>query len=111
MKNSLEEQSRMREIITFNKSSAVINLDPQFQPLRPGLEFKSFVFPSGAEQHIKLGEITSNKVLITTRLKSSDEIMRLLLTTDALKRAGVRDIEVFIPYLPYARQEIGRAHV
>jgi ribose-phosphate pyrophosphokinase len=31
--------------------------------------------------------------------------MDLLLRTDALKRSGIKDIDVFMPYVPYARQD------
>jgi ribose-phosphate pyrophosphokinase len=45
-------------------------------------------------------------VLITTRLSSSHEIMRLLIVTDALHRmVDVGHVSVFFPYLPYARQD------
>ncbi len=86
----------------------ILNLDPNFQPHGVGIEFKSFVFPSGCEVHIK--DINgvyskSDPVMITTRIKSSDDVMLLLMATDALKRLGLKNIELFIPYLPYARQD------
>lgn len=89
----------------------LLNLDKEFQPFLysygKGIEFDSFVFPSKCEVHIKLPKnITQNDpAYITTRLKSSDDIMTLLMATDALKRQQVKDICVLIPYLPYARQD------
>lgn len=83
----------------------ILNLDRNFQPFGEGIEFKDFIFPSKCEAHIKLPPISSDEALITTRIKSSDDAMTLLLATDALRRNGVREIEVFIPYLPYARQD------
>lgn len=82
-----------------------INLDQNFQPYGNGIEFKDFVFPSGCEVHIKLPKIEDTKVSLTTRIKSSNDIMFLLMATDAIKRSGVKEIELLIPYLPYARQD------
>lgn len=86
------------------KMKSILNLDKDFQPYGAGIAFKSFNFPSGCEVHIKLFEIGSS-VIITTRLKSSDDVMMLLMATDALKRSGVADISLRIPFLPYARQD------
>lgn len=90
-----------------------INLDENFKPFGGSLPYKHFSFPSGFEQHIKLAipdgatreELRNEQFLITTRIKSSDDIMLLLLATDALKRMGAKRINVFIPFLPYARQD------
>lgn len=83
-----------------------LNLSPGFNPFQPSievLESNSFVF-SGGEVHIKLlGQ--AEEVFISTRLNSSDDVMRLLLAVDALKRSGCSSISVLIPYLPYARQD------
>lgn len=69
-------------------------------------QFKTFKFPGG-ECHIKFDAafVPENKVRINTRLNTSDDIMLLHLTVDALRRMDVRYIELFIPYLPYARQD------
>lgn len=83
----------------------IINLDPKFHPFGPSIEYSSFSFPSGCEVHIKLPDLENIKTLITARIKSSDDVIKILLTNDALKRIGVKDIELFIPYLPYARQD------
>ena len=81
-----------------------INLTPGFTPC-PGeaIESKSFLF-SGGEVHVKLQE-AGEEMMITTRLNSSDDIMKLLLTVDALRRSGTKHISAFVPYLPYARQD------
>lgn len=63
-------------------------------------------FPSGCEEHIKVtGPIYGNSVKISARISSSEDIMRLLLITDAVKRMGAWSVHLFIPYLPYARQD------
>lgn len=91
---------------------AVINLDENFKPFGKEfteLEYQKFSFPSGCEPHIKIIEkswmIGNNEVIITTRIKSSEDLMILLLATDALKRLGFTYIKLFIPYLPFARQD------
>lgn len=83
----------------------IINLDKDFRPFRDGIEFQDFVFPSGCEVHIKFPPFKSTTAVITTRIKSSDDVMKLLMATDALKRSGVKEMELFMPYLPYARQD------
>ena len=74
------------------------------------LSFETLTF-NGGEEHIRfLSDLTEydedNEFRITARLKSSKDIMQLLLVTDALRR-GVRPkvLTCFIPYMPYARQD------
>ncbi len=62
---------------------------------------------SGGECHVKInvGDI-SDKTNITAHLNSSDDIMRLLLTVDAVRRVNPQSaIHLTIPYFPYARQD------
>ncbi|MCX2484941.1 ribose-phosphate diphosphokinase [Pedobacter sp. MR2016-24] len=84
----------------------VLNLSTGFNPFQSSIEeieSKSFLF-SGGEVHIKL-QGSADDVLISTRLNDSNDIMKLLLAVDALRRSGTKNISVFIPYLPYARQD------
>lgn len=83
----------------------LINLDKDFKPFGEGIEFQKFDFPSGCEPHIKLPSIKSKRIKITCRIQSANDLLLLLLTTDALKRSGVKKLECFIPYLPFARQD------
>lgn len=84
----------------------VINLDPTFTPYGPGAEFDRVTFPSGVELNIKFNQVAFNpNILITTRIKSSDDLVFLLLATDAIRRTGGKYIKLFIPYFPYARQD------
>jgi ribose-phosphate pyrophosphokinase len=85
----------------------VINLDKSFTPYGEGHAHDvSRQFPSGAEVNIQLDvQELPERVLITTRIRGSDDIMKLLLATDACKRLGATKITVLIPYLPYARQD------
>jgi len=69
------------------------------------LEFSSFEF-SGGEIGLKIKTPRKDsRVTITTRLTSSARIMELIMATDALKRSGYTNIDLFIPYMPYARQD------
>lgn len=62
---------------------------------------------SGGETHIRFLETLNpaNHYRIFTRLNSSDNIMQLLLAVDAMRRMDIAHIEVYIPYVPYARQD------
>ena len=85
----------------------IINLDAEFTPYGDNtINFEKLMFPSRIEPHIKIkNKINTKELLITTRIKSMDDLMLLLLTTDVLKRNNVEKINVFIPYLPFARQD------
>ena len=86
----------------------ILNLDPQFTPFPESeqLQFESFTFPGG-EPHLKiqskLGSI--KEVLITHRIGSFNDFGLLLLAIDALKRAKVEKLRIFLPYFPAARQD------
>lgn len=84
-----------------------INLDPEFSPGGAWNAYQSFDFPSGCEPHIKISPIYTGakECRITCRIRSGNDIIRLLLATDALRRMGIKDISVFIPYVPFARQD------
>lgn len=89
----------------------ILNLDKNFKPFGDGIEFERFDFPSGCEPHIKINADISDYILttppiqITCRIKKSDDLITLLLATDALKRMGYKIINLFLPYLPFARQD------
>lgn len=75
------------------------------------ITYKAFKF-SGGEIQVKLddAETASNSryIKITARLKSSDDIMELILLVDAIRRSGSgfpQAIDLICPYLPYARQD------
>lgn len=73
------------------------------------LDFKEFTFPAG-EVSIKLnnnygyfeygGENT-----ILARIQNSDDLFKLALLKDALGRMDKNPINLFLPYVPYARQD------
>jgi ribose-phosphate pyrophosphokinase len=66
---------------------------------------KSWRF-SGGEIGVRLLEdFSSRRIKLIARLNSSDDVMKLLLTKDALDHQGCPCIEVYIPYLSYSRQD------
>lgn len=85
-----------------------LNLDPLFTPLgkENSITFQAFTF-SGGEPHLK---ITSNlesvsEVNITHRINSFNDMGFVLIAVDALRRSGVQEINLVIPYFPAARQD------
>lgn len=71
-----------------------------------GKNIESFLF-SGGEVHLSLATIEIDETTkITAKLDSSEEVMKLLLVVDAVRRKNVQSsIELKIPYFPYARQD------
>jgi len=62
---------------------------------------------NGGEEHIKIHPETVKNpfVLIECNIQNSGDLIRLLLATDALKRIGVDNISLCMPYIPFARQD------
>lgn len=86
-----------------------LNIDPMFIPTAlPEIEHQFITF-GGGEQHIKLNTLIMyhniDKVVITHRVKNGDDIMKILIAVDALKRQGVKTFDLIMPYIPYARQD------
>lgn len=84
-----------------------LNLDPTFIPVAGNpVNFKSLVF-YGGEPHIKIEPFfdVNEKVLVTHRVNSFNDMGLLCVAIDALKRMGVSKIDLFIPYFPGARQD------
>lgn len=69
-------------------------------------EIKSFNF-NGGECHIRLPiDLNKERARISANLFNSDDIMKLLLCVDALRRINPAiDTHLTIPYFPYARQD------
>ena len=72
-------------------------------------DVKSFKFPAG-EVQVDISEyiaynVSNRAVKLYARLRSSDDIMKLLLVNDALREAGVNDIRLVLPYIPYQQQD------
>lgn len=85
----------------------ILNLDNNFKPLDgEEIQFENFTF-AGGEPHIKINTDFdhSEKVIITHRLNSFNDLGLLCLAVDALQRMGVETTELYIPYFPAARQD------
>jgi ribose-phosphate pyrophosphokinase len=86
----------------------MLNLNPGFTPLGENnlIEYRSFLF-AGGEPHIKISNHfdASFPVTITHRINSFNDLGMICITVDALKRMGVKEINLFIPYFPAARQD------
>lgn len=70
--------------------------------------FKAFTF-NGGERHIRLenpGPYVNATFEVEARMTSPYDIIDLLLVTDALRQAGTNiQIDLLMPYVPYARQD------
>lgn len=69
-------------------------------------EIKAFNFPAG-EVGLRLLKTNPYKkdVIIQAKIENSNDIMTLLMATDALRRMGHKNISLDMPYVPYARQD------
>lgn len=69
---------------------------------------KAWTFPGG-ERNVKfmtdVSRFADSGATITCYFKSSDDVMDLLLTVNALRNAGVKQLKLQIPYFPFARQD------
>lgn len=71
------------------------------------LKPECFVFPGGEVQvAIELSADDLLRVVIDADLRSSDDVMSLLMLTDAIRRqVPATPIDLKLPYVPYARQD------
>lgn len=84
----------------------ILNLDTQFSPITGDtISHESFFF-NGGEPHIRIDNIdTSQDVILTHRIQSFNDVGMIAIAVDALRRMGVKNIELVIPYFPAARQD------
>jgi ribose-phosphate pyrophosphokinase len=73
-------------------------------PKQEGALLKHFEFGSG-EHHLQVLTPSTHHVEIMFRYSGDQSMMQLLLLTDALRRQGAREIDLYIPYFPGARQD------
>jgi ribose-phosphate pyrophosphokinase len=84
----------------------ILNLDFEFTPFGEGIPIKIFDFPSGCEPHVKLlTKPKSDEVHVTCRIRSTKDIIVLMLAVDALRNSGVKKVSLTMPYIPFARQD------
>ena len=75
------------------------------------LDYKSFVFPAGeigiklnANDYLYKYNVTPHQTIVA-RLQDSKDVFGLALVKDALERFDDTPINLFMPYIPYARQD------
>ena len=86
-----------------------LNLDKDFNPTSLGdIDHFKMRF-SGGESHIKLSENIDysnvERVVITNRFIDGNSIIEVLIAKDALQYKGVKNFDLVMPYVPYARQD------
>lgn len=69
-----------------------------------GFSHEKFNFPCG-EMQVKLGTVHMDMPHITWEFESNEEIFELLLIVDALKRNLKQLGNLYLPYVPFARQD------
>jgi ribose-phosphate pyrophosphokinase len=69
------------------------------------ISYKAFVF-NGGEVSVKLPNIPSDADLtILAKIQNSNDFFFLANIKDALEHIGFKNLKLFLPYLPYARQD------
>ena len=69
------------------------------------ISFKKSIFPGG-EINVRVDGGVGNRVTIFTLLKSSEDVMTLVMLVDAIRRVNQSTkIQLNMPYIPYARQD------
>lgn len=90
-------------------TTLALNLDPNFKPTYLHDIDHTLMKFKGGESHIKLNmdcDFTIiDKVVITNRFVDGDDIMEVLIAKDSLNLVGVKDVDLIMPYIPYARQD------
>jgi ribose-phosphate pyrophosphokinase len=87
----------------------ITKIDP-ITGIRKELAFKEFLFPAG-EVSVKLNakdyayQALNLPNTIVARLQNSDDLFKLAMIKDALARFDKNPINLFVPYVPYARQD------
>lgn len=74
-------------------------------------KFEIFDFPSGCEPHVKFDTGIFHyiekyeDITIKCKIQSIKDIFVILLVTDALKQMGYYNLSLYIPFVPFARQD------
>lgn len=70
------------------------------------IEAKFSTFKGGEEQvRVTPYEDPEEPITIAARVNSSSDLMRVMVLKDALRRMDSRHVHLYMPYLPYARQD------
>lgn len=88
--------------------SIALSVDGSFFPVgfSQSIEADFMTFPGG-EEHVKAGFAVSKTrdSWIAARITNSSAFMRVAMASDALRRSGATSVRLFMPYIPYARQD------
>lgn len=69
------------------------------------IPYQRLIF-SGGEVQVRINSQRNFiQATIKVHIRSSDDLMELLLITDALRRQGCKELSLVMPYIPYARQD------
>ena len=84
----------------------VLNLDKEFTPIQGReIDYESFVF-NGGEPHIRISKVDpAEAVYVTHRINSFNDLGLLSIAIDALQRMKIKEIHIYMPYFPGARQD------
>ncbi|RLA42005.1 MAG: hypothetical protein DRR06_15200 [Gammaproteobacteria bacterium] len=85
--------------------NATLNLSTGFGIHGYEIPFTTSMFPAGEVYINTEVPFGAKAVRINSRCKNGNDIMRILMAVDSMQRQGVRHTELFIPYLPYSRQD------
>lgn len=71
----------------------------------PDTNEASFItFPTG-ERHLRVGPSVSRDRVMLVYKDTCPDVMRIALAVDALRESGVQTIKLYMPFVPYARQD------
>ena len=83
-----------------------LNLDSSFEPLGTSIEFQVFTFDRGVPYFIIIDQLyRGDAITICTRIRSFNDLGLLLLAVDALRRIGVEERYLLLPYFPAGRED------
>lgn len=86
----------------------ILNLDINFDPYpeQQKISYELITF-AGGEPHIRIKDSIENNepVMVTHRLCNFNNVGELLVTVNALRNMGVKEIAATLPYFPAARQD------
>lgn len=91
---------------TTNEKQSMLGFAPMLN-MTNSVYYKATKFPGG-EINVVLetnDRIKDRDISIEADLKTMDDVMTLLLLTDAIKRQFPNSIDLVMPYVPYARQD------
>lgn len=93
------------KIFSLNKTNLSKNIISNFDVTNKDEDLKIDKFLDGELCPIFLKSIRGEEIFIISDGHSSEDIIKLLLTVDAAKRSGAKQVNVVYPYIPYSRSD------